>query len=276
MGKATSCARTANTGTPQGCVLSPALLSRYTADCRSNSDANLLIKFADDTSLTGLVEQDEAAYRGRVQELAEWCDSNFLELNVSKTKELIVNFRAAPTHTEPITIKGQSVEMVSAYRYLGTVIDNKLPWTPHIDACCKKTQKKMYLLDQVTIQLFYQAIIENAIFFNLIYFFSSAKKGDTRRLDNITRTAESIISVHRTSATICSQETIRYSDGHFPSTPRRCSVLHNSKGQLSAPSQSEVPDNTPTKQSHSCSNQTAQRSPLTLYLPCSEHVRLVL
>ena len=130
VGKATSCARTANTGTPQGCVLSPALLTRYTADCRSNSDANLLIKFADDTSLTGLVEQDEAAYRGRVQELAEWCDSNFLELNVSKTKELIVNFRAAPTHTEPITIKGQSVEMVSAYRYLGTIIDNKLPWTP--------------------------------------------------------------------------------------------------------------------------------------------------
>ena len=69
VGKAISSARTTNTGAPQGCVLSPALFTLYTADCRSNSDANLLIKFADDTSLTGLVEQDEAAYRGGVQQL---------------------------------------------------------------------------------------------------------------------------------------------------------------------------------------------------------------
>ena len=154
-----------------------------------------------------------------------------------RRRNIIVDFRAAPIDTEPITNKGQSVEMVSTYGYLGTVIDNKQSWTNHIDACCKKTQKKMYLLrklqffkvDQVTIQLFYQAIIENAIFFNLVYFFSSANKGDTRGLDMITRTAVSIISVHRTYSTICSQETLRYSGGHFPSTPRRCSVLHNGK-----------------------------------------------
>ena len=106
VGKAISCAQTTNTGAPQRCVLSPALFTLYTDDCCSNSDANLLIKFADNTSLTGLVEQDEAAYQGGVQELVEWCDSNFLELNVSKMKELVVDFRAAPTDTEPITIKG--------------------------------------------------------------------------------------------------------------------------------------------------------------------------
>ena len=186
VGKAISSARTTNTGAPQGCVLSPALFTFYTADCRSNSDTNLLIKFADDTLLTGLVEQDEAAYRGGVLQLVEWCDSNFLALNVSKTKELVVDFRVAPTdpETEPITINGQSVEMVSAYKYLGVVIDNKLSWTPHIDACYKKAQKKMYLLrmlkifkvEQAIMQLFYQAVIQNAIFFNLVCFFGNTKK----------------------------------------------------------------------------------------------------
>ena len=144
VGKAISSAGITNTGAPQGCVLSSELFTLYTADCRSNSDANLLIKSADDTSLTGLVEQDEAAYRGGVQQLVKWCDSNFVALKVSKTKELVVDFRAAPTdtETEPITIKGQSVEMLSAYRYVGTVTDNKPSWTPHTDACYKKAQRK--------------------------------------------------------------------------------------------------------------------------------------
>ena len=197
--KAISCARTTNTGAPQGYVLSPALFTLYTADCRSNKEPNLLIKFADDTSLTDLVEQDEAAYRDGVQELVEWCDSTLLELNVSKTKELVIDFRAPPTHTEPITIKGQSVEMVSAYRYPSTFIDNKLSWTPHIDACYKKAQKKMYLVrklqffkvDQAIMQLFYQAMLQDI---NLICFFSNAKKGDTGRLEKITRTAGKIMT----------------------------------------------------------------------------------
>ena len=51
VGKAISSARTRNTGALQGCVLSSALFIIYTACCQSNSDANLLIKFADDTSL---------------------------------------------------------------------------------------------------------------------------------------------------------------------------------------------------------------------------------
>ena len=113
------------------------------------------------------MERDEAAYRGGVQELVEWCDSNFLALNFSNTKELVVDFRAAPTDTELFTIKGQSVDILITYRYLATVIDNKLSWTPHIGACYKKAQKKMYLLqklqffkrDRAIMQLFFQAVI---------------------------------------------------------------------------------------------------------------------
>ena len=41
-----------NTGPPQGCVLSPALFTLYTSDCRCTSNDTFQVKFSDDTSLT--------------------------------------------------------------------------------------------------------------------------------------------------------------------------------------------------------------------------------
>lgn len=51
-------------------------------------------KFSDDTVLVGFLNQgDDMAYRKEAQSFANWCDSNFLKLNVAKTKELIIDFR---------------------------------------------------------------------------------------------------------------------------------------------------------------------------------------
>ncbi len=48
-----------------------------------------MIKFADDTSVVGLISNnDETHYRDEVAPLAEWCDANNLSLDVGKTKEV--------------------------------------------------------------------------------------------------------------------------------------------------------------------------------------------
>ena len=86
VGQALSSLLTTNTGAPRGCVLSPALFVLYTADCRSKEDGNVMVKFTDDTSLSGLIQEDDSSYRQAVEELIEWCDRNYLELNVSETK----------------------------------------------------------------------------------------------------------------------------------------------------------------------------------------------
>lgn len=44
-----------NTGAPQGCVLSPLLYSQFTNDCVSTHDSVKMCKFADDTTLAGLI-----------------------------------------------------------------------------------------------------------------------------------------------------------------------------------------------------------------------------
>ncbi len=51
MGNNTSSPLTLNTGAPQGCVLSPLLYSLYTHDCAATHSSNIIVKFADDTTV---------------------------------------------------------------------------------------------------------------------------------------------------------------------------------------------------------------------------------
>ena len=59
--------------------------------------------FADDTTIVGLIsDSDESAYREEVDTLTSWCKVNNLSLNVSKSKERIVDCRRHPyTLTDP-------------------------------------------------------------------------------------------------------------------------------------------------------------------------------
>ncbi|KAF7646918.1 hypothetical protein LDENG_00180700, partial [Lucifuga dentata] len=68
LGSHLSSTLTLSTGSPQGCVLSPLL-------------SNSIFKFADDTTLVGLISGgDEAAYREEVEHLSTWCLANNLLL----------------------------------------------------------------------------------------------------------------------------------------------------------------------------------------------------
>jgi hypothetical protein len=59
-----------------------------------NSNSNSIIKFAKDTTVVGLItNNEETAYREAEGALKLWCQENNLSLNVNKTKEMIVDFR---------------------------------------------------------------------------------------------------------------------------------------------------------------------------------------
>ena len=110
-------------------MLSPLLYSLFTNDCRSNSNSTLVFKFSDDTTIEGLITNtDETVYSSEVDQLVDWCGDNNLELNVSKTKEMVIDFRRKKTPTTPLLIKGQTVEMVDSFQFLGTTISKNLKW----------------------------------------------------------------------------------------------------------------------------------------------------
>ncbi len=131
VGQFTSNSITLNIGAPQGCVLSPLLYSLYTHDCVSSHSSTSIIKFADDTVVLGLINNDdETAYLDEVERLTSWCQDNCLSLNVSKTKELIVDFRKRQQRPyTPLMISGTPVERVSSFKYLGVNISKDLTWT---------------------------------------------------------------------------------------------------------------------------------------------------
>lgn len=86
LGKIIPSSRSTSTGSPQSCVLSPLLFSLYTNNSVSLYPSVKLLKFADDTTLVGLISRDdELAYRWEIKWLRSWCGNNDLELSPLKT-----------------------------------------------------------------------------------------------------------------------------------------------------------------------------------------------
>ena len=82
LGKHVSDSQSISTGSPKGCVLSPLLFSLYTNSYTSSHQSVKLLKFADDTTLIGLISDgDESAYRWEADHLVTWCHRNNLVLN---------------------------------------------------------------------------------------------------------------------------------------------------------------------------------------------------
>ncbi len=150
----------------------PLLFSLYTNDCTSKDPSVKLLKFADDTTLMGLIQDgDKSASRHEVMALAVWCSLNNLELNTLKTVEMIIDFRINPLALPPLTIMNSTVMTVESFRFLGTTISQELKWDTHIDSVVKKAQQRLYFLHQLRkfnlpqelLKQFYSAIIESVL-----------------------------------------------------------------------------------------------------------------
>jgi hypothetical protein len=206
--QALSSSRTTCVGSPQGTVLSPVIFTLYTNDC-CGTDSSLLIKFSDDTALQDL-SNSHSVYSDQVLQFSHWCKENYLDLNVKKTKELVVDFRKNPPLIPDLYIDGTKVERVQEYKYLGTVIDNKLNFNANTQAVHKKCQSRLFCLqklralkvNQDVLSSFYRCFLESALTFGFVCWYAGLSVKNKNVLDRVVNVSGRVIGERQQSLSV--------------------------------------------------------------------------
>lgn len=142
----------------------------------------------------------EGEYQDVVREFCEWSERNGLFLNSAKTKELILDFRRTKPPTQPINIRGEDIEVVGVYKYLGVHIDDNLDWTLNTDALLKKGRYRLFFLRGRSFDVcremlvtFYQSVMSSVLFYAAVCWGGNIKKEDADRINKLVRKASSVV-----------------------------------------------------------------------------------
>ena len=135
-----------------------------------------------------------------------------------KKKELFIeNHRARDISLlQPVRIKSEDVESVKTFKYLGTVLDNNLSFTTHVDTVCKKVNQRKYLIrklktfdvDKKMPEMIYRSLVETILTFNIVTFYGHLTVKQKNRLNKIVNIATKLINFKQKSLNDLYQQAI--------------------------------------------------------------------
>ncbi|KAL0172770.1 hypothetical protein M9458_033081, partial [Cirrhinus mrigala] len=143
---------------------------------------------------------DETPYRGEVAQLFEWCGASNLSLNVSKTKEVVMDFRSNCVDHPPLTLNNSTVERVSSTKFLGMHITENLTWTTNTTSLSKAQQQLHFLrrlkrasLPSPILTTSYRGTIESVLTSCITVWHGNCSAADRKTLQQRVNTAAKII-----------------------------------------------------------------------------------
>ena len=136
-----------NGGVPQGTRVSPIVFIFVVNDLLEGRHQ---VKFVDDTASWECchVTGRDSSLQDVTNDSAEWSESNMMQLNVGKTKEMIATF--SQKHLDAgiplLKIEGRELERISCVKVLGVMISDDLSWAAHVEYICPNTNRRLYFV----------------------------------------------------------------------------------------------------------------------------------
>ena len=128
----------------------------YVNDLPLHLENSSCTSFADDTTLhvSNKSLNTISTYLNADLKIVEnWCLTNKLCINPSKTKSMIITTSQKRRHIDSenfnLTLAGKTIDCVSSERLLGVTISNNLDWCEHISTIESKINSKLFLLARI-------------------------------------------------------------------------------------------------------------------------------
>jgi len=127
----------------QGSGIGPTLYIVMKSDLHITSCINVIIKFADDTTLL-VPENTDVGLDVEFIHVRKWAESNRLTLNTGKTKEIV--FRRPQVKCFHMPHATDSIEQVNCCKLLGVYFQSSLKMDSHLQYILSQCARRMYIL----------------------------------------------------------------------------------------------------------------------------------
>lgn len=134
-------------GVPQGSVIGPKLFLLYINDLPDHLTCSVSL-YADDTLLFQPVNSvnDSLSFQNNINLISSWSDKWLLDFNTNKCKIMVFNTTSKLDVPTTYFLKGQKLEVIDNYSYLGVWISSSLNWSIHME---NKINKAVSILGMI-------------------------------------------------------------------------------------------------------------------------------